>query len=75
MQAKSNLFHFRSKVSEGLCGFTHEPKGDQLPAKFGPWAGIGVVRGDQVPPHGLSRAAIESGIAANGYQLYRRKSP
>jgi len=32
------------------------------------------VRPDQVPPHGLRREAIESGIAANGYQLWRKKT-
>ena len=43
------------------------------PGKFAPWTGIGVLRPDQVPPHGLRREAIESGIAENGYQLWRTK--
>jgi hypothetical protein len=75
MTAKSNLFMFRSEKSAALHGFAMESAGVSLPQKFGPWAGVGVVRPDQVPPHGLRREAIESGIAANGYQLWRKKTP
>jgi hypothetical protein len=74
MTAKSNLFMFRSEKSAALHGFAMESAGASLPQKFGPWAGIGVLRPDQVPPHGLRREAIESGITANGYQLWRKKS-
>jgi hypothetical protein len=70
---KSNLFMFRSEKSAALHGFANEPAGGRLPQKFAPWTGIGVVRPDQVPPHGLRRDAIETGIAANGYQLWRKK--
>jgi hypothetical protein len=75
MTAKSNLFMFRSEKSAALHGFAMESAGAKLPLKFGPWTGVGVVRPDQVPPHGLRREAIESGIAANGYQLWRKKTP
>jgi hypothetical protein len=64
---------FRSGKSAELHGFATDSAGERLPQKFGPWAGIGVVRPDQQPPHGLSREAIELGIAANGYQLWRKK--
>ena len=74
MTAKSNLFMFRSEKSAALHGFAMESAGASLLQKFGPWAGIGVLRPDQVPPHGLRREAIESGITANGYQLWRKKS-
>lgn len=73
MVAKSNLFMFRSGKTAALHGFASDPKGGRLPEKFGPWAAIGVVRPDQVPPHGLPREAIETGIANNGYQLWRTK--
>lgn len=73
MAAKSNLFMFRSGKSDALHGFAADPAGDRLPQKFAPWTGIGVVRPDQLPPHGLRRDAIESGIAENGYQLWRKK--
>jgi len=73
MAAKSNLFMFRSSKSGLLHGFATDPAGDRLPQKFAPWTGIGVVRPDQVPPHGLRRDAIELGIAENGYQLWRKK--
>ena len=74
MTAKSNLFMFRSEKSSALHGFATESAGGKLPRKFAPWAGIGVLRPDQVPPHGLRREAIETGIAANGYQLWRKKT-
>jgi hypothetical protein len=74
MTAKSNLFMFRSEKSAALHGFAMESAGVSLPQKFGPWAGVGVVRPDQVPPHGLRREAIETGIAQNGYQLWRKKT-
>jgi hypothetical protein len=73
MDTGSNIFLFRSTKSEGLCGFSPDSKGDGLPAKFAPWTGIGVFRGDQNPPHGFSRDAIQSGIEENGYQLWRQK--
>ncbi|MGH6819921.1 MAG: hypothetical protein ACREDU_03550, partial [Methylocella sp.] len=59
--------------SEALHGFAADSQGERLPKKFGPWAGIGVVRPDQQPPHGFGRKAIESGIAEHGYQLWRKK--
>jgi hypothetical protein len=75
MTAWPTLFVFRSDKSADLGGFSHESKGARLPAKLGPWAGIGVIRPDQTPPHGLPRKAIETGIAATGYQLFRHKNP
>lgn len=68
-----NLFMYRSSRSADLCCFSAEPKGAGLPAKFAPWTMFGVVRPDQAPPHGLSRKAIEAGVSANGYQLWREK--
>ena len=73
MFAAQNLYMFRSATSDDLCCFSRDARGDGLPGKFAPWTGIGVVRADQVPPHGLSRKAIESGIDTNGYQLWRKK--
>ena len=73
MDIAANLFMFRSRTSEGLCGFSRNSQGTSLPEKFAPWVGFGVVRVDQQPPHGLSRNEIESGIAINGYQLWRHK--
>jgi hypothetical protein len=73
MKTDTPLYIFRSGTSESLHGFAADPKGDQLPAKFGPWTGIGVVRADQPPPYGFKRAAIDEGIAKTGYQLWRMK--
>jgi len=73
MTDANRLYMFRSDVSADLRCFSRNSIGAGLPAKFAPWTGIGVVRDDQDPPHGLSRRAIETGIAANGYQLWRSK--
>ena len=69
----SNLYMFRSRKASSLHGFSAESAGESLPRKFAPWTGIGVLRPDQIPPHGLRREAIESGVAENGYQLWRTK--
>lgn len=74
MPSASKLYMFRSGASAGLHGFAAESSGARLPAKFAPWAGIGVLRPDQSPPHGLQRAAIEEGVAKLGYQMWRRKN-
>jgi hypothetical protein len=73
MGETQSLYMFRSGKTADLCGFCRNPQGTGLPEKFAPWTGFGVVRGDQKPPHGLSRSAIETGIEANGYQLWRQK--
>lgn len=69
----SRLFMFRSGSKDHLFGFASDSRGGSLPEKFGPWTNVGVLRSDQKPPHGLSRTAIESGIAENGFQLWRKK--
>lgn len=74
MTESSNLYMFRSSTSVQLHGFASESSGALLPAKFGPWAGIGVLRPDQTPPHGMKRAAIEEGVAKLGYQMWRKKA-
>ena len=71
----SNLFMFRSGKTASLHGFSAQSGGENLPRKFAPWTGIGVLRPDQTPPHGLRREAIESGVAENGYQLWRTRKP
>ena len=73
MAAPMKLFMFNSESNAELHAFTDVGTGEKLPEKHGPWAVAGVLRADQKPPHGLARAAIESGIAANGFQLWRRK--
>ena len=59
--AEANLYMFKSSKSQGLCSFSRNPHGKDLPEKFAPWTAFGVVRSDQRPPHGLSREAIETG--------------
>ncbi|MGQ3356959.1 MAG: hypothetical protein ACT6XY_14300 [Phreatobacter sp.] len=70
---RPRLFMFRSGSNEKLYGFASDHTGGKLPEKFAPWTSIGVIRGDQKPPHGLKREAIENGIAEFGFQLWRKK--
>ena len=74
MKAGPNLYVFRSDTADALHGVSHTSSGEQLPAKLGPWTNTGVVRPDQSFPHGISRAAIETGIAKVGYQMWRVKT-
>ncbi len=73
MATNAKLYMFRSSRNDTLCSFSNHADGKGLPAKFAPWIGIGVVRPDQKPPHGMSSLAIEAGIEANGYQMWRTK--
>ena len=74
MTTSANLFMFRSDTTNALWAYDRDPSGSNLPGKLGPWTGISVMRSDQQPPGGLSRAAIERGVAANGFQLLRKKN-
>jgi hypothetical protein len=73
MSVQHNIYLFRSGTSANVFGATNEAAGERLPPKLAPWTGVRVVRPDQTLPHGLPRKALESGIAANGYQLFRNK--
>jgi hypothetical protein len=68
------IFIFKSEANRELGAFAHDPGGQQLPSKFGPWHAVGVIRPDKDPPHNLSRGSIEQGIASQGFQLYRKKA-
>lgn len=74
MNASANLFLFSSKKLEGLFCYSRFSDAEGLPKKYSPWSALGVLRTDQKPPYGLSRADIESGVRSNGYQLLRKKS-
>ena len=71
--APKKLFMFNSETNKELHAFSDVSSTEKLPERHGPWTGAGVVRSDQKPPHGLPRTAIESGIAAKGFQLWRNK--
>lgn len=68
-----HLFIFRSEHAPELSCYCSDARGAGLPERFAPWAAVGVLRQDQDPPNNLSRAAIEAGVTANGYQLMRAK--
>ena len=67
------IFIFKSGANRELRAFAGEAGGQQLPAKFGPWTAIGVIREDKVPPFNVSRDVIEKAIAGPGYQLFKVK--
>lgn len=69
------IYIFASQTPAGLCAFAASPTGEGLPAKFAPWTRTGRVEPGRSPPHGLSRQAIELGVATHGYQLWRRTKP
>jgi hypothetical protein len=73
MAVTMNLFMYRSTKTKGLFCFSGDSHGVGLPDSLAPWTAYGVLRRDQIPPHGLSRTAIEEGITARGYQLWREK--
>jgi len=68
------IYIFKSDTNRDLQAFSGQRSGAGLPDRFGPWHAIGVIRPEAAPPHGLSRAVIEKSIAAEGFQLWRRKS-
>ena len=67
------MFIFKSDAKHELQAFSADPGGQQLPAQFGPWHAVGVVREDKDPPYKLDRAAIEQAIASQGFALFRKK--
>jgi hypothetical protein len=75
MSVKYNIYLFRSGASANVFGVTNQADGERLPPQLAPWTGVRVIRPDQALPHGLPRKAVESGIATNGYQLFRNKKP
>lgn len=73
MTVTANLFLYASEKSEGLYCYSRQSTAEGLPQQFSPWQAMGVLRGDQTPPYGLSRRDIESGLTAKGYQLLRKR--
>jgi hypothetical protein len=71
---RMRLYVFRSDTKVDLRAFAGDSAGTQLPSKFGPWIGIGVVPSDRSPPHGFSRSQIETAIHESGFQLWRLKN-
>jgi hypothetical protein len=67
------MFIFKAEGQRGLHAFATDPGGQQLPAKFGPWHAIGVVREDKEPPYNLDRQVIAQNIESQGFALFRKK--
>lgn len=65
------LYIFKSESRPALRAFAADVVGSKLPRTHGPWTAVGIVGPSNDPPHRLSRAAIESAIEADGFQLWR----
>jgi hypothetical protein len=69
------IFVFASERHKGLHAFAGDGGGSRLPARVGPWRLLfGSAPGASLP-HGIGRPAIERAIVAEGFQLWRLKSP
>jgi hypothetical protein len=68
------FYIFQSETKVGLKAFAGNAAGSDLPTKFSPWIAIGTVLPERAPPHGFSRAQIETSIQEEGFQLWRMKS-
>jgi hypothetical protein len=68
------IYIFKSEASNGLRAFAGDMAGSKLPDQFRPWHAVGVVGGDDKPPHNLSRLEIERAIDVQGFQLWRMKA-
>lgn len=66
------FFIFKSETRKDLQAFAGEPGGEKLPKHHGPWTKTGVVVEERAPPFHLSREMVESAIAKEGFQLWRR---
>ena len=68
------IFAFASETRTGLHAFAGDKVGSRLPSRVGPWRLIfGSAPGRQLP-HGISRAAMEQAIRAEGFQMWRLKT-
>lgn len=68
------IFMFKSAGKNDLRAFAGDSAGSKLPQQHGPWHATGVIRPEKDPPHNFSRASVEKGIEAEGFQLYRVKT-
>jgi hypothetical protein len=65
------IFIFKSETRPDLRAFSDDMAGSRLPEQFRPWRAIGAVAPGRDPPYKLPRAAIETAVAENGFQLWR----
>jgi hypothetical protein len=70
-----NIYIFHSEGKPELRAFAGDAGGSKLPGQFRPWHAVGVVSTGKALPHKISRATVEDAIAAQGFQLWRIKSP
>src|SRR5262245_32059966 len=67
------FYIFKSETTDELRAFAGDEAGTKLPDNHGPWTVTGVVTAEAIPPHNLSRDAIEEAIEVEGFQLWRMR--
>lgn len=65
------IYIFKSETRKDLHAFAADLTGSKLPQQHGPWTATGAIGPNNAPPHNFSRDAIEEGIEAEGFQLWR----
>jgi hypothetical protein len=70
-----NIYIFHSEGKPELRAVAGDAGGSKLPSQFRPWHAVGVVGTGKALPHKISRATVEDAIEAQGFQLWRIKSP
>jgi hypothetical protein len=65
------IYIFKSETRKDLHAFAADLAGSKLPPHHGPWTATGAIGPDNAPPYNFSRDAIEEGIEAEGFQLWR----
>ena len=68
------FYIFKSEATKNLRAFAGDVGGTKLPGQHAPWTVTGVVGDEALPPHNLSRKAIEGAIESEGFQLWRLKA-
>jgi hypothetical protein len=65
------IYIFKSETRKDLRAFAGDLAGSRLPQNHGPWTATGAIGPDSAPPYNFSRNAIQEGIDAEGFQLWR----
>ena len=61
---------FQAASSPELRGYTYDPTGERLPARYGPWTPIQQIGPDEEWTQDVSRAVVAGGILDDGYYLW-----
>ena len=69
------IFIFKSEANRELGAFAHDPGGQELPSRFGPWHAVGVIRPDKKPAAQSQPRRHRKGHRQRGsFSSYRTKA-